>query len=47
MEFEFHTHPVTFCIIRNFYSEDEIGLVHEELERLLIRHRLFECAIQP
>ena len=34
MEFEFHTHPVTFCIIRNFYSEDEIGLVHEELERL-------------
>ena len=34
MEFEFHTHPVTFCIIRNFYSEDEIGVVHEELERL-------------
>jgi Rps23 Pro-64 3,4-dihydroxylase Tpa1-like proline 4-hydroxylase len=34
MKFEFYTEPVTFCIIRNFYSDDEVQLIHEELDRL-------------
>lgn len=34
MDFEFFTNPVTFCLIRNFYSADEVQLIHEELDRL-------------
>ena len=34
MEYEFHTFPVTFCIIKNFYSKDEVEDVHEELSTL-------------
>lgn len=34
MDFEFFTSPVTFCIIRNFYTDDEVQLIHEELDRL-------------
>lgn len=34
MDFVFYTNPVTFCIIKNFYSEDEIKLIHEELARI-------------
>ena len=34
MKFKFYNEPVSFCIIRNFYSDDEIRTIHEELERL-------------
>lgn len=34
MEFTFYTEPVTFCIIRNFYKEDEIDLIHKELDNI-------------
>jgi predicted 2-oxoglutarate/Fe(II)-dependent dioxygenase YbiX len=34
MKFEFYTEPVTFCIIRNFYSDDEVQIIHEELDCL-------------
>jgi Rps23 Pro-64 3,4-dihydroxylase Tpa1-like proline 4-hydroxylase len=34
MKFKFYTSPISFCIIRNFYSDDEIRTIHEELDRL-------------
>ena len=34
MEYEFHTFPVAFCIIKNFYSKDEVEDIHEELSTL-------------
>jgi Rps23 Pro-64 3,4-dihydroxylase Tpa1-like proline 4-hydroxylase len=34
MEYEFYTEPVTFCIIKNFYSKDEVDDIHEELANL-------------
>ena len=34
MKFEFYTHPVTFCIIRDFYATDEVQLIHDELDQL-------------
>jgi Rps23 Pro-64 3,4-dihydroxylase Tpa1-like proline 4-hydroxylase len=34
MKFKFFHEPVSFCIIKNFYSEDEIQTIHEELGRL-------------
>lgn len=34
MQYGFYTSPVTFCIIRNVYSNDEVQLIHEELDRL-------------
>ena len=34
MKFKFYNEPISFCIIRNFYSEDEIRTIHEELENL-------------
>ena len=34
MKFEFYTHPVTFCIIRDFYAADEVQLIHDELDQL-------------
>jgi predicted 2-oxoglutarate/Fe(II)-dependent dioxygenase YbiX len=34
MEFELYNVPVTFAIIRNYYSLNEVAEIHEELERL-------------
>ena len=34
MEYKFYTDPVSFCIIKNFYSKDEIEDIHEELSSL-------------
>jgi len=34
MEYEFYTFPVTFCIIKNFYSKDEVDDIHDELATL-------------
>lgn len=34
MEFQFFNNPVTFCLIRNFYTDDEVQLIHEELHGL-------------
>jgi len=34
MEYKFYTHPVTFCIIKNFYTSDEVEDIHEELAKL-------------
>ena len=34
MEYEFHTFPVTFCIIKNFYSKNDVEDIHDELATL-------------
>lgn len=34
MKFKFFNEPVSFCIIKKFYSDDEVRSIHEELERL-------------
>ena len=34
MKYKFYESPVTFCIISDFYSDDEVQLIHEELDRL-------------
>lgn len=34
MKFKFFNDPVSFCIVRNFYSEDEVRTIHEELKKL-------------
>jgi hypothetical protein len=31
---EIYTEPVTFCIVRNFYTKDELELLGKELENL-------------
>ena len=31
MEYTFYTEPVTFCIIKNFYTKDEVTDIHDEL----------------
>jgi len=34
MKFKYFDEPNSFCIINNFYSDDEIQTIHEELDRL-------------
>lgn len=34
MKYSFYTHPVTFCIIRDYYTEDEVELLLDELDNL-------------
>ena len=34
MEFSFFTNPVTFCIIKNFYTGEEVNLIHKELDEI-------------
>jgi Rps23 Pro-64 3,4-dihydroxylase Tpa1-like proline 4-hydroxylase len=34
MKFRYFSEPISFCIIRNFYSEDEIRTIYEELNSL-------------
>ena len=34
MEFNFFTEPVTFCIVNNYYTEDEIDAIHRELNSI-------------
>jgi Rps23 Pro-64 3,4-dihydroxylase Tpa1-like proline 4-hydroxylase len=34
MKYAFYTQPVAFCIIYDYYTEDEVEIVHDELETL-------------
>ena len=33
MDIVHYTHPVQFCIIRNYYKNDEVNIIHRELDK--------------